>query len=242
MTAKPVASHDVLFDYPIKAEYGRVLPKNKVYAFGKPTRRVRDLITSRVARIVWAYKLAPDTINLPARSGVLEVQVFRVELKPDRSPDAFDGETLADASGGEDILRCIDKAIVSPIIYELVDGDRIRCAAAYKRSSEADSAKWVVGDYFGTGWLPTDTTRESLPVALDISSLYEQMLRRLMPLSPRSGESLRDQTERLGTLATKRRECHRIEAQLRRERQFNRKVELNATLRSLRTEVQELTE
>lgn len=227
-------STNILFEYPPNTAFGRVLPKTKVYAFGKPTRRVRDLITQQIARIVWQHKLAPETINIPANDGVQEIQVFRIELKP----DALDDPDELPA----DVLRCIDRAIVSPIIHELVDGERLRCAAAYKRSSEADAAKWVVGDYFATDWLLTDSPRQPLPVALNMAALYEQLLRSLMPIAARPGESLRDQAERLSTVATKRRECRKLEAQLRRERQFNRKVELNGQLRALRSEVETLTQ
>jgi len=235
--AQPQPDQRALFAYPEQAAFGRVLPKTKVYAFGKPTRRVRDLITQQVAQIVWQHKLAPDTLNLPPNRDVQEVQVFRIELKPDALAEPDDLP--------EDVLRAIDKAIASPIIYELVDGQRIRCVAAYKRPNESapgNAANWVVGDYFGTGWMPRETPREPLPVALDMAGLYEHLLRRLMPIEPRPGESMKQQTERFAALAVKQRECRRLEAQLRRERQFNRKVELNAQLRHLKDEVQTLTQ
>jgi hypothetical protein len=34
-----------------------------------------------VPDILWAYKLAPETTNLPAGGGIAEIQVFRVLLK-----------------------------------------------------------------------------------------------------------------------------------------------------------------
>ena len=86
----------------------------------------------------------------------------------------------------EDILNCIDNAIAFPIFFEVTapasKGDRVKVITAYKRPSEADAAKWVVGDYFATNWLPADTTRSPLPVALNLASLDEQMLRQLMPI------------------------------------------------------------
>lgn len=229
----PGGTH-ILFDFPAKAAYGRALPKSKLYTFSKPSRRMRDRMTAQVAQIIWAYKLAPDTINLPARDGVVEIQVFRVELKPDAlaKPDDLP----------EDVLRFVDKAIASPIVFEVADGERIRCVAAYKRSSEADSAKWVVGDYFGTDWLPAETAREPMPVALDMARLYEALLRKLLPIPARPGESLRDHTARLDVLMARQRDCQRLEARLQRERQFNRKVELNAELRSLQAEVNALNQ
>lgn len=222
-----------LFDYPHKAAFGRVLPKSKVYALSKATRRLRDLFAAEVNQIVWRFKLAPETINLTAGVGVTEIQIFSMELKPGVDEPS------------EDILHCIDKAIAFPIFFEVTApadaGDRIKVITAYKHPSEADSSKCVVGDYFSTDWLPTDTARSPLPVALDLAGLYEQMLRQLMPIEARPGESLQALAERHRSMTLKQRELAKLEIQLKREKQFNRKVELNAHLRTVKAEVNALT-
>ena len=221
-----------LFEYPPKAAFGRVLPKSKVFAFGKVTRRLRDLFATEIDKIVWQFKLAPETVNLPAGPGVTEIQVFVVNLKPGVKELT------------EDILYCIDAAIGFPIIFEVTapggKGDRVRVVALYKRPSEADSSKWVVGEYFSTEWMPADTKRSPLPVALNLTSLYEQLLRQLTPLASRSGETLQDLVERHRLTAMKQREVARLEARLKREKQFNRKVELNAQVRAIKAEVESL--
>lgn len=222
------------YAYPPQAAFEKVLPKNKIYAHAKPTRRLQQRFTDEVAQIVWKYKLAPETIRIPARAGVEEIQVFGVTLKgpaPDRAEDEFT----------EDVLRCIDKAIGFPILFEVGAADRVRAVAAYKRPNEADSAKWVVGDYFMSAWLPADTPRSPLPVALDLASLYGQLLRRLMPYPPREGESLKDHAERLDRIRSLQREHAKLETRLDREKQFNRKVAINAEARALQTQIDELT-
>ena len=216
-----------MYAYPTQAAFGKVLPKSKIYQFARPTRRVQQCFVDQVGRIVWKYKLSAETINLPPREGVSEIHVFGIELRC---------ETLDEA-----VLRSIDKAIHFPIFYELTFEDRIREVAAYKRPSEADSAKWVVGDYFYSGWQPEDLKRSPLPVVLDLPGLYVQMLRRLMPYAARDGETLKEHAERLSLIASKQRECQKLEARLNREKQFNRKVELNAELRALRKQLDSLT-
>lgn len=219
-----------LFIYPPQAAFEKVLPKNKIYAHAKPTRRLQQRFTDEVSQIVWKYKLAPETIRIPARAGIEEIQVFGVTLKA-ATEDEFT----------EDVLRCIDKAIGFPILFEVGTADRVRAVAAYKRPSEADSAKWVVGDYFMSAWLPADTPRSPLPVALDLASLYGQLLRRLMPYPPREGESLKDHADRLDQIRSLQREHAKLETRLGREKQFNRKVEINAEARALQTKIDELT-
>lgn len=231
------AGHPALIDYPERARVGRVVPKNRIMVSGVPGRRVRDRLTTQVARITWQYKLAPETLNLKGSKAVPEIQVFRLALKPPGVSDDLPGE----------VLKCIDRAIGFPIIFELTssreDGalrDGIRVAATHKRPSEADASKWVIDDYFATDWLPADTPRAPLPVALDLPSLYEQFLRELLPIQARPGESMVALMERHGRITAKQRECRRLEARIQREKQFNRKVELNRQLRALKAELDTL--
>ena len=233
------AGHPALIDYPERARVARFVPKNRIMVSGAPGRRVRDQLTTQVARITWQYKLAQETLNLKGSKAVPEIQVFRVALKPAGVSDELPVE----------VLKCIDRAIGFPIIFELTssreDGatrDAIRVAATYKRPSEADASKWVLDDYFATDWLPADTPRTSLPVALDLSRLYEQLLRELLPIQARPGESMVALMERHSRITAKQRECQRLEARIQREKQFNRKVELNRQLRALKAELDTLRE
>jgi len=216
-----------LYAYPGQAAFNRVLPKSKIYEHGKPSRAVRDAFVSQINQIVWQYKLAPETINLPARPGVPEIEIFLLELK---TPEV-----------SEDVLRCIDKAIPLPIFYNLSFDGRIKTVAAYKRPSDADASCWVVDAYFASPWLPANSERSELPVVLDMAGLYEQMLRRLMPQLARTGETLKDHVERLAQLRSKQTEYTKLEARLHKEKQFNRKVEINAKLRSLKQGLEVLT-
>jgi len=216
----------MIFTYPKQAEFNRVLPKSKIYEHGKPTRAVRDGFVAQINQIVWQYKLAPETINLPARPNVPEIEIFSLELK---TPEV-----------SEDVLRCIDKAIPLPIFYNLTFEGRVKTVAAYKRPSDADASRWVVDAYFASPWQPADGERSALPVALDMAGLYEQMLRRLMPFPARSGETLKDHVERLSQLRSRQTEYARLEARLHKEKQFNRKVELNSQLRTIKTGIDTL--
>jgi hypothetical protein len=215
-----------LFAYPKQAAFNRVLPKTKIYEHAKPSAAVRELFVRQVEQIVWQYKLAPETINLPARPGVPEIQIFTIALKT--------------AELNEDVLRCIDQTIPFPIIYQLTFDNRIKTAATYKRPSDADTSKWVVGMYFETAWQPLAAECAPLPVALDLGGLYEQILQRLIPLPARQQESLADLVARVEQVAAKQREVEKAASKLAKEKQFNRKVEINAELRKLKTELEEL--
>lgn len=226
MNAKDFTSHPSLFNFPKSAEFGRVVPKNKIYEHGQVNTRLKELFVGQVEQIVWQYKLAPETINLPAKPGVPEIQVFRIVLK------------TADLS--VDVLKAIDAAVQFPIIFELDHGGKTQMIAAYKRPSEAAANHWVISDYFTSPWLPADTRRYPLPTALDLGSLYDGLLQRLLPLAPRVHESLASLVERVASVRAKQREIEQVRAKLAREKQFKRKVEINATLRTLNLQLEEL--
>lgn len=215
-----------LIAYPKQAAFGRVLPKNKIYEYSGANNRLKDLFVKQVEQIVWQYKLAPETLHLPARPGVPEIQIFCIQLK---TPELH-----------ADVLRCIDGAISFPIVFELTFDGRTQATAAYKRPNEGEASRWVFSDYFASDWLPTDSERTAMPVALHLGGLYEQLLHRLIPLSVRPQETLAELVARVEQAQAKQRELDKTTWRLAKEKQFNRKVEINAELRKLKIELDEL--
>jgi len=231
MSQGATAPHPALIAYPKQAAFGRVLPKNKIYDHAAANTRLKDLFVKQVEQIVWAFKLAPETIHLPERPGVPEIQVFSIHLK---TPDLH-----------RDVLRSIDGVIAFPIVFELTFDGRTQVIAAYKRPSlsggEVDASRWVLSDYFATDWLPVGCERTAMPVALHMGGLYEQLLYRLIPLPARPQETLAALVARVEQALAKQRELEKATARLEKEKQFNRKVEINAHLRQLKSELQVLT-
>lgn len=223
----PAPQHPAFIVYPAQAAFGRTLPKNKVYEHSGANTRLKDLFVKQVEQIVWAFKLAPETINLPASPGVPEIQVFSLQLK---TPELH-----------RDVLRCIDGTIRFPILFELAFEGRTQVIAAYKRPNESDASRWVLSDYFTTAWLPVGSERTAMPVALHMGGLYEQLLHCLIPLSARPKETLAELAARVEQAQAKQRELEKTMARLVKEKQFNRKVEINGALRKLATELKELT-
>lgn len=226
MSSMSEPANNALFSYPPQAAFGRALPKNKLYEKAGANTRLKGLFVAQVDQIVWQYKLAPETINLPAKPGVPEVQVFSIHLK---TPELH-----------HDVLRCIDGAVQYPIIFELCFDGRVHAIACYKRPSEADASQWVCSDYFASPWQPADAPRSPLPMALDLAALYESLLRQLISLPARPQEKLADQVQRMAKLAALQRAVEKTQAQLAKEKQFNRKVGINAQLRGLKAELEEL--
>ena len=216
----------VLFDYPRAAAFGRVLPKTRVYEHAGASTKLRQLFVDQVDQIVWQYKLAPETINLDPTDAVSEIQVFRLRLRTSKY--------------SEDVLRAIDRAISFPIVFELSHGGKLKTTAAYKRPSEADHAKWVVSEYLSGEWESEDNPRISLPHALNLGVLYDKILTALIPEGIGDAEPLAMRIGRIELIRAKQRETQRIKARLEREKQFNKRVAINAELRKVTKELKRL--
>jgi hypothetical protein len=215
------------FDYPKSAAFGRVVPKNKIYEHAGANTALKDLFVREVDQIVWRFKLAPETTNLGATPAVTEIQVFGISLKTGHLDEA--------------VLRAIDKAIPFPLIFELAWRGKRKATAAFKRPSEADGSKWVISEYFATDWASEDAPREPLPVALDLGALYDRLLTAMMPASAQVSEDIQMRVDRMEAIRAKTRELERIKARLAREKQFNKRVAINAELRAAKQELERLT-
>lgn len=206
-----------LFVYPPAARRGDIIPKDRIDRERAGGASLRAALRERVERIVWREMLTEETMNLLSTARVPAIQVFEIVLRG--------------ADPGEDLLRAIDRTIPSPIMFELVDGPR-RCAtAAPKRPSEAEVGKWVLGPRLWGPWQAADAPRNPLPVATDLERLYERMMAALVP-EMRAEDTLADGLARKAALEAKQREIDRLAARVKREKQFNRKVELHEALRA----------
>lgn len=219
------------FEFPKAAAFGRVVPKSRIYEHADIGTALRNLFVAQVDQIVWKYKLAPETTNLASTKAVSEIQVFGISLRTG---------TL-----DEEVLRAIDRAIPFPLLFELSWSGKRRSVAAFKRPSDADSTKWVVSGYFSTDWAPDDAPRRPLPVALNLGGLYDAFLTALMPktaaTAEHTGEDIQTRVARMEAIRAKTREVDRIKARLAREKQFNKRVAINAELRTATQELERLS-
>lgn len=216
-----------MFVFPTQAFYGKKITKEKIYQYASPTPSVKQQFVQQIDKIIWQYKLAPETVNIPASKHLAEIQVIDIYLKGDPS------------SLNEALLRVIDKAISMPLYYRMFAGEQQCFCMAYKRPNEADSNKWVVDSYFSTEWISTkDSLGEvQMPLALSMQVLYEQLLRSVITEPAKPSESLEEQVRRLEQIRNLDRELEKLNAQLVREKQFNRQVDINRDINRLKEQL-----
>jgi hypothetical protein len=220
----------VLFDYPTKARFGRKIPKSKLYENASVNTKLKDKFVNQIEKIVWQYKLAPDTLNLDATDKVPEIQIFDIFLKTKEVDQA--------------LLEVIDKAIPLPIIFQIHKGNKVKIKAAYKRPSESVNNKWVIESYFESEWLDKDMDKQPMPQALDLGKLYEQILKSLMPvevISSKTSQTLDQQVDKINKINSLKKEMDKLDSKYKKEKQRNRQFEINKQIKLKQKELNQLT-
>lgn len=234
------------YRFPPSTALNRRLPKEALYQRLNPTAALKQAFIGEVQEIHWCHKLATDTLNLASCADYPELQVFDIELKAGVSEVS------------ESVLRAIDGLIVFPIFYRITrvlgSPPQVQYQLAYKAPAVAGSDKVKLGRYFASPWLPLpgEAMLSPLPMALDIGQLYRQLLQPLVeavvstgpavaltgshgaPWQPRADEPLSSWMARLDEIAKLEKRIAGLQGQLVREKQFNRKIELNRELSRLK--------
>ena len=220
----------MLFDYPVKARFGRKIAKSKLYENASVNTKLKDKFINQIDKIIWQYKLAPSTLNLDATDKVPEIQVFDIFIKSNQIDQA--------------LLEVIDKAIPLPIIFQIHKGNKVKIKAAYKRPSESANNKWVIESYFESEWLDKDVAKQPMPQALDLGKLYEQLLKSLMPVevtSSKTTQTLDEQVGIINQINSLQKELDKLNSKYKKEKQRNRQFEINKQIKLKQKELNQLT-
>lgn len=147
--------------FPEYAKVGKIIAKENFY--GNIDTATKNLFQSEIARIVWEYKLAPNTINLQAKKWP-EVEVFRITLKNSEIP--------------EKVLKAIDSAIPYPILFLIEKGSIEKAAICYKEQDYRDENSVKVDTYFYTEW--DDKKLQNIKIdGLSIDAVLSNFIRQI---------------------------------------------------------------
>lgn len=150
-----------MIKFPEYAKVSRIVAKEKFYSGIDTT--TKSLFQGEILRITWEYKLAPNTINLPAKKWP-EIEVFRITLKNSEVP--------------EKVLKAIDSAIPYPILFLIEKGTVEKAVISYKEQSQKDENFAKVDTYFSTGW--NDPKLNEIKIdGLDIDAVFSNFVRQI---------------------------------------------------------------
>ena len=212
---------------PQSTEFNKRIPKQKFYEHITVSPALKKSFVDQIRMIYWRNKVAATTVNLAPGTIVDEVEVFEIKLNS--------------ASLDEAVLRQIDREIPYHIIFLLEYEGKLQAWTAYKEKTPTANAVFKVGKYYHTEWM----TEAELPIRIDglnLDAVYENFVRQIAgdALKADSGESLKASVERDEKKKQLEKQIAALENKMRKERQLNRQIEMNATIKELRNELSEV--
>lgn len=212
---------------PKTTEFNKHIPKQKFYENINVTPALRRIFVEQIKVVYWRNKIAPSTINLEDGNDVTEIEVFEVKLNC----------IPLDAS----VLRQIDKEIPYHIIFLLEYEGKYQAWTAYKEKAGSGSNAFKVDIYYHTDWRLEDELGLKLD-GLNMDAVYENYVRQIAGDVLHTGvaESLKESVERSKQIQLLQKQIVTLQKKIRKEKQLNRQIELNAELKCLRKELLEL--
>lgn len=200
----------------------------------------KKMLTKDVEKITWEYRIAPDNSNIRAVCDDVidysEIQVIRVDLK----------QRLH-------ISRIADLILSSfqyPLLIVLCDSSETIFFAAHVRINQNDKSRLVIEDVIKTDWIPDANIPEDI---LDMSKmrttnlfdlysdLYDALLRIKAESQAPINKKLTPEEYRTinETISSIDEQIAILRAQLKKEDQFNRQMELNNKIKGLQKSKEE---
>lgn len=217
-----------MLGFPKSTEFNKRIPKQKFYDNLTVSPPLKRSFVDQIRIIYWANKIAPSTLNLAEGKNVTEIEVFHIRLNQ---------KTL-----DENVLKQIDREIPYHILFILEQDGRYKAVIGYKEAAGSGKAAFKVDRYYQTEWMP----EEELPVHLDelnIDAVYENFVQQiagdvLQAATPQ--ESLKESVARDDRRDALQKQINKLQAKIRKEKQLNQQMEMNAELKKLRRELEEL--
>lgn len=188
---------------------------------------MEKVFIEQVKAICWRNKIAAATMNLAPGAAVTELVVFEVKLNSQTLDDSF--------------LRQMDKEIPYHILFMLEYEGKYKAVIGYKEESGGNTA-FKVNRYYSTEWMDED----ALPLKLEglsVDSVYENFVRQIAGdalAAAEAGESLKESIARDEKRQALQMQIAKLQKKIKREKQLNRQMELNALLKKLSKEWEEI--
>ena len=212
---------------PKSTEFNKRIPKLKFYENLPVTPAIKRVFVEQIRTIWWRNKIAASTMNLAEGDAVKELEVFEIQLN---------GPSL-----DESVLRQMDQVIPYHILFLLTFEDKVQAWIGYKEAAQSGTNAFKVSGYYHTDWLKEADMQLRIE-GLSTDAVYENLVRQIAgnELQTQNGDTLQATVERTKQRADIEKKIAALEAKIRKEKQLNRQMELNAEVKKLKTQYNNL--
>ena len=213
---------------------GSTVYKKLFYENGDLSAGDKSLFTDVIGKITWIYCLKPETINIPPFKDDVrdypEIEVIEVTINKDYRLKR--------------IAEIIMRTIPYPMLLTFKWENKRKLYAAHQRISQSDSSKNTIEEFISTDWLCEDSALfPKLDIRqmrftnfftlysdiVDVISIYKvsDVIADRISITGEEARRLSAQIEEIEGQITS------LRAKLKKESQFNRKMELNIEIKKL---------
>lgn len=212
--------------FPTLTEFGRKIPKQKFYENLNISAALKRVFVEQISGIFWRNKIAASTVNIAAGKAVTEIEVFEIKLNVPEVSEA--------------LLRQIDKEIPYHILFLAEYEGKYQAWIGFKEQSAGETFK--VDGYYHTDWLNEDELMLKID-GLNLDKVYENFVRQIAGVQLEKAvpeEELKVSIEREKTRRDLEKKVATLQAKIRKEKQFNKQVEMNGELKKLKKQLEGL--
>ena len=216
-----------MLGFPASTEFNKKIPKQKFYDNLDISPALRRVFVDQIRLVYWRNKLAASTLNIATGEAVTEIEVFEVRLNDPQLDEA--------------VLKQIDKEIPYHILFVLTCNGKAQAWIGYKEAASSGSNAFKVSRYYHTDWMPEDELHLHID-GLNMDAVYESLVRQIAgdKLQTDSGESLKESVERDERKKQLEKQIAALKNKMRKEKQLNRRMEMNAELMNFRKNLEVL--
>lgn len=217
-----------MLGFPVSTDFNKRIPKQKFYENLDVTPAMRRVFVEQIKMVYWKNKLAATTLNIAAGETVTEIEVLEVRLTQPQLD--------------ESVLRQMDREIPYHILFLLTcDGDA-QAWIGYKEAAVTGNKAFKVNRYYHTPWMAQEDLHFTVD-GLNMDAVYESLAGQIARMQGEVWNVESGVAENVAR-AEKRKKLETqiatLESRMRKEKQLNRRMEMNGELKKLRKELEEM--
>jgi hypothetical protein len=201
---------------PSKAFINKFIAKSKFFEKSFVNTKLKNDFSHKIKRVTWEYKLAEETINVAKTNNVEEIQIFKIELKENVIP--------------KNLLKIIDRLIPYPILYAFIYNDHTAFGITFKNEKGKN--------YYFSDW---DEELKFDFNGLNLEKIYHNLIKQFIVKITTKNKNFKDIIKIDSRIKELEKEIVLLKNRIKKEKQFNKKVELNKILIKTKKELEKIT-
>ncbi len=228
----------MLFGINENCKLDQFVAKKNFYTYGDLTSSDKTLFTDNISKITLLHQIAPNKINIaPYKDDKREypmINVFKVELNKDEKIKR--------------IAEIIMKSIPYPMLLIFEFEEKVQLWTAHQRINQNDESKNVLDEFVFSDWENDITWFDVSKMNMtNFYALYSAMVdcisvhnaQSIVQIDNITGAEARELTGKLEEIEN---QITTLRAKIKKETQFNKRIEINIEIKKLEQKKKEILE